>query len=157
MNLLELQEQINNLVDRFDEETEISPEDVQVRLATQPNYPLQSTFNTITPDRNNGIVYLAEGGNVYDSPYGSDWMWEGLDYFDDQPQDHKDNCEGCHAGHDPEDHDYRPIRCAHCEGILEVDENGHPTDEVGEFWNPDIDSSQIMHASCGLSNGLEVA
>lgn len=48
--------------------------------------------------------------------------------------------------------------CQMCGEGIAVDEWGlQLEDEVGEFWNPETESSLWGHASCGLERGLEIA
>jgi len=69
---------ITELIERLEEILESTEDsDLEVRLATQQNYPLQSYISTLTLF--NGVLYIAEGSQVYESPYGSRAMWDGWD------------------------------------------------------------------------------
>lgn len=56
-----------------------------------------------------------------------------------------------------------PRDCELCGEELRLDENGLPRlpelpgSEIGEFWNPNTESSVIAHAQCGIDARLELA
>ena len=59
--------------------------DLEVRLATQPNYPLQSTICNVAslhevqdyPEEDDfvDVVYITEGGQCHDNPYAPRGLW----------------------------------------------------------------------------------
>ena len=71
--------------------SQMNPGD-EVRIATQPTYPLQFTVaNVVEGDAvvdeygesalPEGIVYLATGDHPEDSPYASQRIWEAADGY----------------------------------------------------------------------------
>lgn len=44
-------------------------DDTEVRLAFQPSWPLQYHAGGVAADDETNVVYISEGGQVYDTPY----------------------------------------------------------------------------------------
>ena len=65
---------INELIE-FLEEMADEAGDVEVLIATQPGWPLQTTVSAVTLV--DGTVYLAEGVHPHSSPYAPRAAWEG--------------------------------------------------------------------------------
>lgn len=59
----------------------------EVRLATQPNYPVQSHLRGVAMDDSEDadgfpaegeVVYLVEGSQDYDHPYAPSWVFDNV-------------------------------------------------------------------------------
>ena len=67
---------ITELIEALEEMLEAAEgADPEVRMATQPSYPLQTTISAVTMI--DGKVFIAEGGQPYDDPYAPRKAWEG--------------------------------------------------------------------------------
>lgn len=75
MNLQELIEQLEELKLTLEQDLDEDPE-IEVRIASQPNYPLQSSLRCLTLDLPQGVLWLAEGGGT-DSGYAPHHAWDG--------------------------------------------------------------------------------
>lgn len=67
MNFAELKEMIEDLSEMMDE-VGVDEEGVTVRIASQPNWPLEHKVQTLTMDIENGKLYIAEGPNTGYAP-----------------------------------------------------------------------------------------
>ena len=69
---------VDRLIERLTEVSEEGKGEWEVRIAMQPNYPLQSHLKGVAhceeelPD----VVFLAESSQVYDTPYAPRWVWD---------------------------------------------------------------------------------
>lgn len=88
---------IEELIEELQEVARTDP-GAEVRIATQPNYPMQSNFGGICTENDlagntqceehgdyscalchghpSGIVWLLEGSSVYDQPYAPRGLWD---------------------------------------------------------------------------------
>lgn len=56
-------------VKQLREELEYLDPDVEVRIASQPAWPMQHYLSDVVVDEATGIAYLSEGGQPYPDPY----------------------------------------------------------------------------------------
>lgn len=75
---------VNELIERLQEAEENGLGECEVRLATQPSYPLQSTVGGVTlpeddpdDDATMPVVYIFEGQHPDDTPYAPGWAFDG--------------------------------------------------------------------------------
>ena len=72
---------VNELVERLQEVADDGLGECEVRLATQPSWPLQYSVGGIaTPDDTvevpeTPVIYLVEGNPIHESPYAPDWAF----------------------------------------------------------------------------------
>lgn len=83
------------------------PDDAEVRLATQPSYPMQSHIDDDVRIVK-GIVYLRESSQVYDAPYAPGAVY-GAPSYDDE-----DTCAMCGRDVDGDDIDRQVGDCNVC-------------------------------------------
>ena len=73
---------VNEMIERLQELADGGMGDSELRLATQPNWPLQSHVGGIAAqepeedDTEPGVVYICEGSQVYDTPYAPKWAFD---------------------------------------------------------------------------------
>jgi len=82
---------VNELKERLEEIAENGGGDFEVRMATQPSWPLQFTIRSVVeperwaydePDEDeednpeDRIVYLVEGSSPQSTPYAPKWVFE---------------------------------------------------------------------------------
>lgn len=70
MNIRDLITQLEELVEHAE-----NGEQLEVRMATQPNYPLQSFIACVTLVED--VVFIAEGYSPRDTPYAPRSAWDG--------------------------------------------------------------------------------
>ena len=81
---------INELIQRLEELARYAGEDVEVRAATQPSWPLQAYIEAVTLVGN--TVFIATGSNPWSDPYAPREAWEGgnageVDEDEDEDED----------------------------------------------------------------------
>lgn len=66
--------ELKELLEEFDD-------DLEVRMAIQPNYPLQSSIGGVVSDvvtekeEEKQIIYVLEGNQIRDNPYAPRGLW----------------------------------------------------------------------------------
>ena len=73
---------VNELIERLQEVAEDGLGDSEIRLAFQPNWPLQFDIGGLAvPDDSDEetpeapVVYLVEGDSIHESPYAPGWVF----------------------------------------------------------------------------------
>jgi hypothetical protein len=86
MNLSELIEQLEELKTEMENAgIEIDEQEIECRVATQMNYPLQASLRNITLDFRTNILWFAEG-NPTDSGYAPREAWDGEIIWGDEDE-----------------------------------------------------------------------